>query len=1278
MTVFAAFNVLLQHYTGQNDLVVGTTIANRQRKELEPLIGFFVNVLVLRTHVHPEQSFDQLLRTVRDTALAGFAHQDAPFEKVVEMLHPNRELGQNPLFQVMFSLQNAPIEELTLDDVSLRVLMPTEPAAKFDLDVDLWDHGETLAGHIVYATDLFDQATIERLALHYQTLLSQLSQNPTQAIGRATLISPTEANQLLDLGQPQLPTGQPRCMHQLYQVQASRHPTAWAVVYETTHITYEDLERRSNQLAHYLRDCGVRPEVCVGLHLKQSIDQAVAVLAVWKAGGAYVPLDPAYPQERLAAMLQDSNCQAIIGHTVYTPTMLTRDLQFVAIDYLGQKLDEYPNTPPSDLAQPEHLAYVIFTSGSTGRPKAVMVSHRNIYGLHEAWNTIYSLSHNRILLQLASFSFDVWVGDFVRALCNGAQLVMCPREVVLEPAALYQLVVRERIDYVECVPAVLRLLIEHIRQQQLAFPPIQTLVVGADVWYMGEHQTLQALAGVQTQIFNSYGITETTIDSTFFATSMATTTIPEQILLGQAFPNVEVYVLDQALQLVPIGVTGELYIGGASLARGYMGQPALTAERFIPHPFNQHNSQYGRRLYRTGDRARWRADAVLEFLGRNDTQVKLRGLRLELGEVEMVLKSHETIADAAVIVRDEQQLVAYVVPRSAAGYDLRDLIAWLRASLPAHAIPQRFVELSQLPLSPNGKVDRRQLPAPIVAEDHDLAQQPATAIEAQIAAICGTLLGTPRIDITANLFDLGVHSLLATQIVARIRQAFDVSLPLRLFFADPTVAGLAGHVEREQSDKLGSPALTSQIRPAQIPLSFAQQRLWFLDQLEPGNPFYNIPAAVRIRGQFDRDALQRSINQIIERHEALRTIFTFQDGMPWQVIPPPQPLLIDLDDLSVQPPEVLQSKLAALMAQEALHSFNLATGPLLRVRALRVAPDEHVILLTMHHIVSDAWSMNILIQEITTLYTANLNRQEVDLPKLPIQYADFALWQRAWFADPHAIAVLDQQLNFWRRQLAGPLPTLQLPTDFPRPEVQSFQGAEISFAWPEAMTTALRDLGRQQQATLFMTILAAVKTLLYRYTGQEDLIVGAPITNRHRPELEGLIGFFVNMLVLRSNLAGKPTFREVLRRVRETALETYSHQDIPFEKLVEELQPERTLSRTPLFQVVCALDHTAMSAFEVANLQIDHLRTTTNTAMFDLIIGMVDTGSAIDGTILYNTDLFKQTTVSTMLKHLEEIFQAVVAQPDISILNIPLSGADKPNGIQESANLLDAAEEFDF
>jgi amino acid adenylation domain-containing protein len=1241
--------------------VVGSPIAGRSRSEVEGLIGYFANTLPLRSDLSGNPSFRDLLHRVREVALEAYTHQDVPFDKLVEELRPERSLSHTPLFQVIFALENTP-QALESPGLKMKLVEVDRSTSRCDLSLFVNDKGAELSCLWEYSTDLFAGETIERMMAAYEQTLESVLENPDQRIGYLPVLHTAERNQLLvEWNSAESEQVAEACMQQLFAAQAEKTPAAIALVFGDQKLTYQDLNARSNQLAHYLQKRGVGPEVPVGVCLERSADMVVALLAVLKAGGAYVPFDPNYPARRLAFMLEDSNVPVLLTQTQLLESFSEQQTQVVCVDDWTQFESESTDNPASSVT-PENLAYVIYTSGSTGRPKGVEVKHRTVVHLFESTRDKLGFRSGEVWTVVHSSAFDFSVWEIWGALLQGGTLVVVPLDIVQSPAGFYDLLCREHVTILNQTPSALR---ELLRAKKVARQDwnVRLIVCGGDAL---DEELAAELVQLGIQAWNFYGPTESTVWTTCsnVAQIKASDTLNS---IGRPIADLQVYLLDEFLQPVPIGLTGELFIGGAGLARGYLNRPGLTADRFIPNPFSR---QQGARLYRTGDLARYRRHGLLEFLGRIDHQVKLRGFRIELGEIEAALSQHADIAQAVALIREDQagdkQLLAYIVPRDGIVPSATDLRKYLQSSLPGYMVPSTFVPLDELPLTPNGKIDRLALPAPERSrpelEEEYIA--PRTATEDVVAGIWAESLKLEQVGIHDNFFELGGHSLKATQVISRIREAFQVDLPLRLIFEEPTIVGLAEKIEMacRAEQGLQFPPIRPVSRDRSLPLSFAQQRLWFLDQLEPNSPFYSVPLAIRLKGLLNEEALEQSLNEIVRRHESLRTTFVTAEGEPLQMIKGELSLTMSLTDLRHLPEAEVEVEAQRLATEEAERPFDLASGPLIRTALLRLNNEDHILLLTMHHIISDGWSIGILTKELTALYEAFTQGQQSPLPDLAIQYADYAVWQREWLQGE----VLEKQLSYWRQQLAGAPAALELPTDKPRPPVQTFRGAYHRVTLPKELSEQLKALAQHEGVTLYMLLLAAFQVLLSRHSGQHDIVVGTDVANRTQTETENLIGFFVNLLPMRTNLANITTFQHLLKQVREVALGAYAHQDLPFEKLVEHLQPERDLSRNPLVQVLFVFQNTPHQTLVLKDLDVSSSRIGGETSRFDLVLFIRETEQGIGSTWLYNADLFEDATISGMAGHFQILLHNILAQPNCQLNSLEmLSESEKEEQMME-------------
>lgn len=1656
MVLLAAFQVLLHRYSGQDDFCVGTPIANRTRSEITGLIGLFVNTLVMRADFSDEHiNFQNYLHQVREMCLDAFAHQDLPLERLVDELQIPRDLSRTPLFQVMFTLQEAQVGLSNLQGATegaIRLLDIDSGTSKFDLTMFIEEGPQGLSGGIEYNTDLFEAGSIRRMIGYFQELLTGIVADPSRPVKRLPLIKEDEKRRLLvEWNRTTRPYPAERTLAESFDLQVQRTPNAIAIV-DAYEITYAELNRRANQLAHYLQSFGIGPEDLVGVLLERSMEMVITTLAIVKAGGAYLPLDQSYPPERLQFMLEECQSPVIVTTSSLLPKLPATSQagkHIICLDRDAQDINNQADTNPVCKVTTENLAYIIYTSGSTGIPKGVPIVQRSINRLVFDYQYLDYTKIGR-LAHLSNPSFDAATAEIWGALLNGATLVVIPRDIALSSRAFANYLREQRIRGLFITTALFNLIAYEVPD---AFAPLDVVLFG------GEATDVQAVRqvltnGSPTELYNVYGPTE----STTFATCYLIKRLPDQnrlVPIGTAIANTQAYVLDPYLQPSPIGIPGELYLSGDGLARGYFERSELTRERFLPNPhapvLNQALSSqnlwlpHDTRLYKTGDRVRLLPDGAIEFLGRMDTQVKIRGLRIELGEIETVLGQYPAIQQAITIAREdtpgEKRLVAYLVSKSGAQINISELRRYLKDKLPEFMVPAAFVKLDTIPLTPNGKVDRRALPPPdTLRPELDKAYvAPRTQVEKYITQKWQATLGLENIGIYDNFFDLGGDSLKAAVLMNRLQNELEIAAHVRALFMAPTVADLAlymgeyypnavGKIEalmggssmadgaapdttgaispgepqlvataasaytfqqelkteaqlrvgshhlelirqiiiplperpaalaitKEKNPpaifvispprsgstllrtmlggnpKLFSPPeldllsfntlaerraafsgahqfwlegviravmevkgcqadqaeqimrtfeeqgmstkafygqlqawigdrwlvdktpvyaldlqilrrmeedfnqpfyihltrhpyasiysfieakldqvffryphsftqrelaelvwiishqnildflktvpverqcrvsfeemvnlpeasmrklisflglefnpemlkpyegqkMTSGVRPGAqmvgdfkfylrrsidaqaadrwkrfqvddflsdvgwevahrlgyepesqetslsgsakggdnrvalraaptqpiprldrtrlapdaLPLSYAQQRLWFLDQWEPGSPYYNIPSAIRLLGKLNITALERSLNEIVRRHEALRTVYRTVEGSPVLQIAPALVVPLPIVDLQVVPENLRESEARRLADEEARLPFNLEIGPLLRVRLIRLGREDHIFVLTMHHIIGDGWSAGVFNRELGILYEAYSSGKPSPLPELPIQYVDFAAWQREWLKGE----LLQKQLDYWKKKLVGGGNNnfiLELPTDRPRPPVQTQHGARVHFTLPQALSEQVRALSHQAGATSFMTLLAAFYALLYRYSGQETINIGTPIANRNRAEIEGLIGFFVNTLVLRGDLSDEVNFDALLAQVKQTALEAYENQDLPFERLVDELQPNREMSHTPLFQVMFTLQDAPIQSMQnlMSGIRMQPVHADSGTAKFDLLLTMVERGDIFRGVLEYNTDLFDASTIERMTTHYQVLLESLVSTPD--------------------------------
>ena len=1273
MTLLGAFAALLARTSRQSDLVIGSPTANRGRPEIEPLIGMFANTLALRVDLSADPTVETLLGRVREMCLAAYAHQDLPFERLVEAVGVERSLSHSPIFQVLLVLLNAPAPELELPGLDLELLEIERPVAKYDLTLMIEEQGEELVGSLEFNRDLFDRSTIRRLVGRFGNLLAAMA-TASEADGRPARLS--ELGLLGDAERLQLqtwsrtPADRPGELpvHQLFERQAQKCPDAIAVVFEQQRLSYRELDRRADALARRLRALGIGPDAAVGLSLSRSPAMTVAVLATLRAGGAYVPLDPAYPKERRSFMLADSRVAALVVDRA-TAGEHRRDPRrpVIVLDRDGSvrsaPAEELADTPRLPLRR-DALYFIIYTSGSTGQPKGIAIPHRLLADLI-AWQLRVSPGRPTTL-QYASLSFDVSAQEMFSTWAAGGTLVLISEQTQRDPVAWLRVVREQAIERLFLPVVALRQLAELVDGPVTAPATVQTIITAGEQLKIAPSVAglFKALPGCR--LHNHYGPSESHVITAFDLSGPAAGW-PRLPPIGRPCANAQVRVLEPSLEPASIGVPGEVCV--VAQARGYHRRPALTAARFIPDVTGE---APGRRLYRIGDLARTRADGNLEFLGRLDRQVKVRGFRIEPAEIEAILARHPRVAEAAVIVREDhpgdQRLTAYAcLDAGGAGTDEPDALSselrrFLKEQLPEYMVPATLTFLDRLPLTPSGKVDRAALPAPGDAGGRAYVA-PRDAVEEKVAGVLAGVLRRERLGVEDDFFDAGGNSLLATQAASRLRDAFGLEVGVRVLFEAPTVGQLAAYLA-DHSPRLarrrGSKARPGEepIRPVprdsgEPPVSYAQAQQWLASRIASDQSLFNLAGALRLRGRLDVAALEASLNEIVRRHEALRTRFPTVGGVPVQRIEAPshQPLpVVDLSALGA----AHERALAAWHRGEERHVFDLAAGPLLRTHLLRLAGDHHVLFLTLHHMVGDGWSLGVLRRELTAHYRAfsgPARPRRSTLSELSIQYADYACWQRRRLRGE----VLEELLDFWRRQLAGVSTALRFPPRrTARRSVEETGGGSRALSFPAGLCDRLRELGHQQGASLFMVLLAAFETILYRFTGQRDFVVGVPVAGRDRLEVEGLIGNFLNVLALPARIGRAMTFRDLLAEVRDIALGAYAHQDLPFEKLLAELMPAREEDRQPLFQVVFNYTDALPIPDQLPELAVERLDFETRLdSKYEITLYVTERTDGLDASLVYDRGRFDGTTIEWLSKALVRLLEYATEQPDTPLDELP-------------------------
>ncbi|WP_434784580.1 amino acid adenylation domain-containing protein [Paenibacillus polymyxa] len=1240
MVLLAAYTVLLHKYTGQDDLIVGTSIAGRTHGDTQPLIGMFVNTLALRNYPASEKTFLSYLEEVKETTLGAYEHQNYPFEELVDKVQVSRDLSRNPLFDTMFSLQNLEDKEFELEGLKLSPYPSEYGTAKFDLSVDVTEENGGLECSFEFATALYKESTIRRLSTHFGHLLAAIVSRPDAKIAELNLLTAAEKEQILGAFNPVQPeAASAAAFHRLFEEQSERTPEASAVVYENDRLTYAELNERANRLAATLRASGIGRETIVGILAERSVDLLVAVLAVWKAGGAYVPLDPDYPAERVRFMLEDSGAKVLLTQTPLRERaeawLGEEELALAAVLYLDDEAsysEERANADSFHEARPEDLAYVIYTSGTTGKPKGVMIEHRSLVNTAAGYRREYRLDQFPVrLLQLASFSFDVFVGDIARTLYNGGTMVIVPKDDRIDPSRLHHWMERERVTIFESTPALIVPFLEYVHEQQLDMSWMELLITSSDSCSVADYRTLQERFGSLFRIINAYGVTEAAIDSSFYDEELTKLPQTGHVPIGKAWLNAKFYIVDAHLNPVPVGVLGELVIGGVGVARGYLNRPELTEEKFVDSPFAA-----GERLYRTGDLARWMEDGNVDFIGRIDNQAKIRGYRIETGEVEAKLLSVGGVKEAVVVVREDQEgqkaLCAYYTAEE--GLTAVDLKRAIASELPGYMIPSYFVELERLPLTPNGKIDRKALPAPEGGAGGGREYvAPRTELEAKLAAIWQDVLVREKaVGVTDNFFDLGGHSLRATTLVSKMHKELGVEFPLRDVFRYSTVEEMAAAMERLE---IGSFTAIPAAEPSEYyPLSSAQKRLYILNQLEGAELSYNIPGAMLLEGELDRQRFEEAFRGLVARHETLRTGFEMVKGEAVQRIYEEAAFQVEYVQISAEQAEET--------VRQFVRPFDLAKPPLLRVGLAELAPDRHILMFDTHHIVSDGVSIDVLIEEFVRLYSGE------QLEPLRIQYKDYAVWQQS----DEQKAQLAKQEAYWLDMFRGELPVLELPTDYPRPAMQSYEGRTLQLFMHSEKSEGLKRLAAENGATLYMVLLAGYTILLHKYTGQEDVVVGTPIAGRNHSDVQPLIGMFVNTLAIRSYPAAGKTFLDYLKEIKETTLGAFEHQNYPFEELVDKVNVARDLSRNPLFDTMFALQNTENLEIQLPGLHLSTYASEEIVSKFDLSLDVTEIEEGLEYLFEYATALYKTETVEKLAAHYLQLLESILRNPSATIAEL--------------------------
>ena len=1262
----AVFCTLIARYSRQTTVVIGSPIANRTTIELEQLIGFFVNTLVLRTDVDPDTSFTKLLTHVRDNFLEAYQHQDLPFERLVEAVDPERNPSFSPLFQVMLILQNQNEERdgLRIGNLRLNAVPIAANTAMFDLTLKFEEQSEQLFAELEYNTDLFKVSTIQRLIEHFENIIDEVIQNPNQKISALCLSSDAELKRLtLDFNHTNKKYPKQKSICDLFEEQAIRYPDRIAVLFETEQISFGELNARASHLASYLKNQGATTETLVGLCVERSILLIVGLLGILKSGAAYVPIDPSYPKNRIKDMVDTAHIRLIVAQRTTQPLFALDPVDVVCMDSdweLIKRASASDFLATRNKIHGDNLAYVIFTSGSTGKPKGVQITHGALHNFLETMLEKPGLNRDSTLLAVTTISFDIAALELYLPLISGARIALVPKETAGDGHALVKLLFATQATALQATPATWRLLFASVEPSQLM---LEQALCGGEAL---SAELAERLLKSKAEVWNVYGPTETTIWSTRNQLRSNDINGHSNPSIGRPIANTVIFIIDPSLDTTPLGIPGDLYIGGLGLSRGYLNEPGLTAERFIPSPFSL---TPGQRIYQTGDVARFLENGDIEYIGRSDFQVKVRGFRIELGEIESVLAQHPQVKNAVAVCQvsnqDHVTLNAFVEIKNISGQqssDIQDLTAVLRsliaAQLPSYMLPSNIAVLEHLPLTPNGKIDRKALPHIKSLSSQKQYIGPRNEHEQRIEQLWSKVLNTERIDIHDNFFTLGGHSLLALQIITKIRDAFLVDIPVQALFDHPTIALLAEFLSSNHQTikKLSPPILaqTEEQRRVSV-LSYSQKRLWFLDQLEGLNSNYHISTALELLGKINVDALNAALVKIVARHEILRTIYTQADGEPSAVVVAAPRSLLEINRLEVSSQQ--HQDVQKWLVDKNTKPFDLSKDIPIRADLLELNKNHWALAITLHHIAADEASMLVLQRELLALYQAGLENLPDRLTPLKVQYADFAAWQQHWL-NPDS---LNTQLDYWKKTLAGSPTLLNLPTDKPRPAIQGYRGRALVFYVDQSLTQQLKALCAANDVTLFMGLFACYATLLGKHCDTHDLVIGTPVTNRNRSELNALIGLFVNTLPIRVLHKPQSSTVELLALIRKTMLDGLANQDTPFEAIVDATHPERSLSHAPIFQTMFVLQNAIEESIDHADLKMLPLEAEASSTKFDLTLAIQLESNSLRCSFEYNIELFDESTLEELAEHFNQLLRRMVEKPYSTILQTPLLSSAQRN-----------------
>ena len=1251
-------NIFLFKYSSQNDISIGTPVANRNKKEIQNLIGFFVNLVVLKTEINDSNSFIELLNEVKLNFLNILNHQEMPFEVLVEELQPERDLNRTPLFRVMYSYSNSGNSKLSLPNLELNGVNIYFKVTQYDLTFNVNENnkGEVEIG-FEYNSDLFLRSSIERMAKNFFILLNSVLENPQSSLKTLKFLSENDLNVVLHNNKDANVSNFKSVINK-FETIVNNYSDKTALCFKNNKITYYELKEKVNQFSNYLRGKTIPYNSFIGVFLDNSPEYIIAILGLLKSGFSFLPIDIKYPEDRINQIIRDSKLNFIVTNKEFTGFIKNSEITKILIDSDWSKIEEHFSENLSANILLNSKAYCIYTSGSTGVPKGVVISHSNLLTFCNSASKIYAIQPTDRILQFASVSFDTSIEEIFLSLTTGATLVIKSDEMLTDAYEFIKILKNENISVLDLPTAYWTQLISEMAEEHLSFPKnISKVIIGGEKVHPEIIKKWYAINNGTIELLNTYGPTETTVVASSYKFNNSYDILWE-VPIGKALPNYKTYVLDKNLNLLPIGSIGELYLGGEAVGLGYLNKPDITAKSFIPDPFS---IEKGKRLYKSGDLVRWNSTGNIEFVGRKDNQIKIRGFRVEIDEIVSAIKQFSGIEECVVLSEqidfNDLRIRAFIKKSLNFNEDFNSLKSFLKTKLPVFMIPSGFSFVEEFPLTINGKIDEAKLLSlEKISINKTVSQDQLSPNEEKLLSIVKNILKVETISITDNFFDLGGHSLLATKLAAIIRKEFNTEISLRDIFETTDFKSIASKLNSSSYSKNEKLHIPKYEKGTDIPLSFAQQRLWFLDQMEPNSSFYNIPFAVRLKGEFYMDVFKESIKKVIQRHKILRTVFENNNGKPFQKVYEVFDFDITVVDFSNLQETIKENKAREFCNREIEKGFSLNKLPLFRIACLLMGNNEFIIVANFHHIISDGWSSEIFVREVSTIYYSSINRVEYKLPILNIQYSDYSFWQREWLQDDE----LNKRISFWKNYLLNAPAKINLPIDKKRPDIQTYNGEIIESLFEDKIFSEVNNINKLHGTTSFMFFLSVFYLFLYRLTNQDDIVVGTPIANRELPEIHNLIGLFVNTIAIRGNLSENPKFTDLLKKVKNSAFEAFENKELPFEKILDAIEVDRNVSYSPLFQVMFTFNHFEGNSDKIEGIDVENFEFKSKTSKFDLSLTVQETdGHNYLLGFEYNTDLFTKITIERWLQFYKNLVNEVASNPDNKILNIKLSSKQK-------------------